>query len=141
MQIFVKFKFNLLIKAKINLQNSLHQNISFKRAFNPILGETYEGFFTVDEDELERDWNIGRGLSINFDIKQPKNKSEDSQNWESQNSNDESDRQNSKSQDSDSQNSDDESDNHSNNGSDSSVPQVSKLLSNLVIMLSSISWS
>jgi hypothetical protein len=25
--------------------SSLHQNISFKRAFNPILGETYEGYF------------------------------------------------------------------------------------------------
>ena len=57
---------------------SLHQNISFKRAFNPILGETYEGFFVVDENEIERDWNLGRGISITFDVKQPENTDEES---------------------------------------------------------------
>ena len=31
--------------------SSLHQNISFKRAFNPILGETYEGYMIDDCDE------------------------------------------------------------------------------------------
>jgi hypothetical protein len=30
--------------------SSLHQNISFKRAFNPILGETYEGYFCLEWD-------------------------------------------------------------------------------------------
>lgn len=30
--------------------SSLHQNISFKRAFNPILGETYEGYFCFEDD-------------------------------------------------------------------------------------------
>lgn len=30
--------------------SSLHQNINFKRALNPILGETYEGYFIVEED-------------------------------------------------------------------------------------------
>lgn len=72
------FKNNLIIA--INSSYSLHQNISFKRAFNPILGETYEGFFAVDEDEFEREWNIGKGLSIGFDVKKPQSKSDESDN-------------------------------------------------------------
>ena len=32
--------------------SSLHQNISFKRAFNPILGETYEGYFWFKNPEV-----------------------------------------------------------------------------------------
>ena len=29
----------------------MHQNISFKRAFNPIIGETYQGYFCFDNPE------------------------------------------------------------------------------------------
>jgi len=32
--------------------SSLHQNISFKRFFNPILGETYEGYFCSENSEI-----------------------------------------------------------------------------------------
>ena len=32
--------------------SSLHQNISFKRFFNPILGETYEGYFCYENSEI-----------------------------------------------------------------------------------------
>lgn len=41
--------------------SSLHQNISFKRAFNPILGETFEGYF-VHENQATIQDNFSEGL-------------------------------------------------------------------------------
>lgn len=41
--------------------SSLHQNISFKRAFNPILGETYEGYFVYENKFVED--NITEGVN------------------------------------------------------------------------------
>jgi hypothetical protein len=41
--------------------SSLHQNISFKRAFNPILGETYEGYM-IDQENTD-DANMNRTIT------------------------------------------------------------------------------
>ena len=57
---------------------SLHQNISFKRAFNPILGETYEGYFTLDEEIIKKDWNIGTGICFSPIITKPNQNIDDS---------------------------------------------------------------
>lgn len=46
--------------------SSLHQNISFKRAFNPVLGETYEGYMAVDDsipESIERKESEAPGVT------------------------------------------------------------------------------
>ena len=46
--------------------SSLHQNISFKRAFNPILGETYEGYFCWENtDVLDDTLDFSKQASTN----------------------------------------------------------------------------
>lgn len=61
--------------------SSLHQNISFKRAFNPILGETYEGYLISDTDgaEIGQDSKISRGETMNYLVKRTSTLSQRSQ--------------------------------------------------------------